>query len=264
MNSGVPIASVCVIESQQWQFSDLSTYQIPQLPPTFFWSIAMSTSSDRQSFLRGMTFFAALMICNFLSGCSAANTWSTTSLSNQRSYLAATSVGAVALFAGGENSTGCFSTVDIYNFTSSSWTHANLWQPRSLLAATSILGSANIALFGGGNNGTGPSAVVDIYSSTSGTWSTASLSQARWYFGAASVGNIAAFGGGSNATGGAVSDVVDIYNVTGNTWKTARLSVARNQLSVVSVANAVILFAGGFVMCRVRFSSLCYSATSSS
>ena len=43
--------------------------------------------------------------------------------------------------------------------------------------------------------------VVDLYNSATGTWSTAQLSLARWALAAASIGNLALFGGGRSATG---------------------------------------------------------------
>jgi hypothetical protein len=43
---------------------------------------------------------------------------------------------------------------------------------------------------------TGPSNAVDLYNSATGMWSTAQLSVARYWFAAASVGNVALFAGG--------------------------------------------------------------------
>src|SRR4051812_21536917 len=69
--------------------------------------------------------------------------WTTASLSQARSALAATTVGNLALFAGGYNGTQS-DRVDIYNATSGNWTIASLSQPRFWLAATSV---GNLALF---------------------------------------------------------------------------------------------------------------------
>ncbi len=46
----------------------------------------------------------------------------------------------------------------------------------------------------------GPSNVVDLFNSATGTWSTAQLSVARYWFAAASVGNVALFAGGVAAS----------------------------------------------------------------
>jgi hypothetical protein len=71
----------------------------------------------------------------------------TTTLSQARYVLAATSSGELVFFAGGYNSTGPSNRVDIYNVTSGSWTTSTLSIPRVDLAATS---SQNLVFFGGG------------------------------------------------------------------------------------------------------------------
>src|SRR5688500_2393062 len=71
-----------------------------------------------------------------------------TTLSLPRYYLTATSVGNLALFAGGYD--GPFSVssqIDIYNLSSNEWTTTTLSTARYDLAATSV---GSIALFGGG------------------------------------------------------------------------------------------------------------------
>jgi len=90
-------------------------------------------------------------------------TWSTATLSVARSNLAATSVGNVALFGGGDGANGMCNTVDIYNATTGTWSTASLSVARWQLAATSV---GNVALFGGGCNDDGcddASSTVDIY-----------------------------------------------------------------------------------------------------
>jgi hypothetical protein len=78
-------------------------------------------------------------------------THTTTTLSEARCCLAATSSGELVFFAGGYNSTGQPSDrVDIYNVTSGSWTTSTLSIPRYYLAATS---SQNLVFFGGGYDG---------------------------------------------------------------------------------------------------------------
>jgi hypothetical protein len=114
--------------------------------------------------------------------------WRTARLSMPRYSLAATSVGDVALFAGGAKTVGPtwprpreqeVSVVDIYNVTDGSWTTANLSIPRRNLTATSV---GDVALFAGGTfiNGSSQS-VVDIYNVTDGLSTTAFLSQPRSY-----------------------------------------------------------------------------------
>jgi hypothetical protein len=75
----------------------------------------------------------------------AQGTWSTARLSVAREYLAAASVGNVALFAGGQRSYSA--VVDVYNGTTGAWSTAQLSVARSGLAATSV---GNVAVFAGG------------------------------------------------------------------------------------------------------------------
>jgi len=76
-----------------------------------------------------------------------AQVWSTATLSEARGYLAVTSVGDLALFGGGSNSTSFSARVDIYNSTSGTWSTATLSEARNYLAATTV---GDLALFGGG------------------------------------------------------------------------------------------------------------------
>ncbi len=87
----------------------------------------------------------------------AQGTWSTAQLSVARSHLAATSVGNLAIFAGGL----------VYYY------------PTGSVSPSST-----------------ESDVVDLYNSATGTWSTARLSVARYNLAATSVGNLAFFAGG--------------------------------------------------------------------
>jgi predicted Ser/Thr protein kinase len=169
-------------------------------------------------------------------------TQTTATLSEARSYLAATSSSELVFFGGGLNATGASDRVDICNVTSGIWTTATLSVPRSELAATS---SGNLVFFAGGWN----NALivmyqqVDIYNMSNGSWSTATLSQARYGLAATSVGSIVLFAGGFDSV--TVSSVVDVYNVTSNMWTTASLSQARSSLAATSVANRYAVFAGG-------------------
>ena len=84
----------------------------------------------------------------------SAGTWSTAQLSVPRSSHAATSVGNVALFAGGYASgvtpISPSKTVDLYNYSTSKWSTDVLSAPRFVFAATSV---GNVALFAGGYGG---------------------------------------------------------------------------------------------------------------
>ena len=70
-------------------------------------------------------------------------------LSKARMSFAATSVGNVALFAGGYDWSRGVDVVDLYNLSTDTWTTAQLSVGRYLLAATSV---GNVALFAGGTS----------------------------------------------------------------------------------------------------------------
>ena len=77
---------------------------------------------------------------------SASGAWSTAQLSVARGILAATSVGNVAIFAGGLGNS-LSNAVDLYNSASGTWSTAQLSERRMGLAATSV---GNVAIFAGG------------------------------------------------------------------------------------------------------------------
>jgi hypothetical protein len=137
------------------------------------------------------TYANAVDLYNVTSG-----TWSTAQLSAARSLLAATSVGNVAIFAGGlfaaDSNNVVSNVVDLYNVVSGTWSTAQLSVARSYLAATSV---GNVAIFAGGFGYSWTDA-VDLYNSASGTWSTAQLSERRFGLAATSVENVAMFAGG--------------------------------------------------------------------
>jgi len=176
------------------------------------------------------------------------STWTTTTLSQARHDLAATTAGNKAIFAGGRTcgaGGSCASNVvDIYDLETGLWSTTTLSQPREGLASTTV---GNKAFFAGGNNIGGPNNVVDIYDVNTGEWSTAFLSQARLILAATTVGNKAFFAGGWN---GSPTNAVDVYDANlgepndPNTWSTTTLSQARASLCATAVANKA-MFAGG-------------------
>ena len=112
-------------------------------------------------------------------------THETAMLAQGRGFIAATSVGNKALFAGGRTtqSKSFSDVVDIYDADTGSWSTAWLLEARSFMAATCV---GDKAFFAGGGNGSDTCTdVVDIFDATSGTWTTDSLSQggnrrAKW------------------------------------------------------------------------------------
>jgi len=169
--------------------------------------------------------------------------WTSSSLCKPRSYLAATTVGEYAIFAGGSfdrvNPTGVpDATVDIYNGATGEWTcnFNGLSIGRKSLAATSLSTKAFFA--GGVDVNLALSKVVDIYDTSTGLWSTGSLSVAREMLSAASVGTQVLFAGGLGA-GNAPSSVVDIYDTSTGLWSTASLSSARYDIAAVTLGSDV-------------------------
>jgi hypothetical protein len=133
--------------------------------------------------------------------------WSTHDLSEPREYLAATTVGDLAIFAGGDD--GYFNVsgaVDVFNGATGKWHTEVLPHPRSQLTAASV---GDFAFFAGGFDADGyESDVIDIYNGATGEWvtSTLALSEARKELAATFCGNSAIFGGGGS--NGIVVDVV--------------------------------------------------------
>ncbi len=175
--------------------------------------------------------------------------WSQLNFSEPRSWLAATTVNNLALFAGGQTETNVSNRVDIFNITSGIWTVANLSVPRSHLAATTV---GEIAFFGGGQDYYGEVfySTVDIFNITSGKWIISNLSIGRSWLAATTLNNqYAIFAGGTNLTAEFEfyipgMDIVDIFDIQTQKWSQARLSVPRFALAATSISGYA-LFGGG-------------------
>ena len=166
--------------------------------------------------------------------------WSTTNMSQARTFLAATSAGNQVFFAGGcaPGPNVITNVVDIYSTSAGTWSTASLSQARYGLSATS---AGNQVFFAGGFTtiwGNGPSNVLDIYNTSAGTWSTATLPSAIGTIAATSVGNEAFFASGSQ---------VDIYNTSAGTWSTATLPSAQGPSVATSAGNEVFFSNGSQV-----------------
>ena len=164
-----------------------------------------------------------------------------TPLSEERSLLAATSVGGYALFAGGGKVGGYESAVvDAYNTNlTRSTPKLPLIVGRRNLAAASV---GSYALFAGGSRyGIGPSNVVDAYDEALTRSTPIVLTTARYSFVGATSGGYALFAGGGGSSGMAV----DAYDVSlTRTTAPAALSFVRENLAAVSV-RGYTLFGGG-------------------
>ncbi|MBL8010423.1 MAG: T9SS type A sorting domain-containing protein [Flavobacteriales bacterium] len=172
-------------------------------------------------------------------------------LSQARVEIATAVVGNKVLFAGGHNAIWnssyydctAYSTIDIYDMATQTWSTTTLSEARAGMASAVLDGKA---YFAGGYRGTGVgvSDRVDIYDSATDSWSTATLSEARaFYGGGVAVGGKVMFAGGITGEE-ACSATVDIYDPAADAWSTATLSAPREGVQAASVGNYAI-FAGG-------------------
>jgi len=177
-----------------------------------------------------------LFILLMLFGCCSGSIFIPT-LSQACFSMVATTVGELAMFAGGRTETENSNVIDIYNLTSNSWITSTLSQYSASVATT----VGELAMFAGGYNSyNGNPNVVDIYNLTSNSWSTTTLS----LYGASAattVGELAMFAGGSNGTG--YPNIVDIYNLTSNSWSTTTL--LQYDSSAATTVGELAMFAGG-------------------
>jgi hypothetical protein len=179
----------------------------------------------------------------------ATGQWTNAHLSLARTGLAATSVGDLAFFGGGDTAAGFTDVVDIYNADTGQWSVSHLSQPRALLASTS---TQNFAIFAGGESTKSASAerTADIYDSATGTWSRTRLSSARSGIAAVTAAGRAIFAGGTN-TESLGSDIVDIFtpipgvvaSVSGTAGKTLSVTIHNHGTTNVPVGATLALYA---------------------
>ncbi|NEQ64451.1 MAG: hypothetical protein F6K21_02915 [Symploca sp. SIO2D2] len=174
-------------------------------------------------------------------------------LSQARDRLAATTVGNLAIFAGGNNS----NVVDVFRYDGNGNIERvehhglTLSEPRDRLAATTV---GNLAIFAGGNGKDGRSDVVDVFRYYSNgniervEHHGLTLSEPRCNLAATTAGNLAIFAGGYGNNNW--SDVVDVFRCdsNGNIERVEhhgfKLSQARSDLAATTAGNLAI-FAGG-------------------
>ncbi|MEM1448851.1 MAG: hypothetical protein AAGI22_07045 [Planctomycetota bacterium] len=137
-------------------------------------------------------------------------TWSVMpALSVPRTHLSATSVGDIALFAGGLDRLGMPSdVVELYDDATGTWSRATLSQEGIIPVAASV---GSKALFANPFGTT--SDVVDIYDASVGQWSTATLQVPHSSTAATTLGSRVYFAGDA-------SGAVDIYDDSTGQWST--------------------------------------------
>ncbi|HEU5164245.1 MAG TPA: hypothetical protein VFU29_01825 [Chitinophagaceae bacterium] len=178
-------------------------------------------------------------------------------LSQPRDAMAVASAGTKVLFAGGGviMAPGQFghatSRVDIYDYSTNSWSTAELCAPRISIAATV---NDNKIFFAGGDtinwdaDDGWPVDSVDIYDATTNTWTVSHLSCAGYNIAAVAVGNKVLFAGGNpgylSESGIYRGKQVDIFDVLNNTRSNATLTESKDRIAATTLNNK-IFFAGG-------------------
>lgn len=169
-------------------------------------------------------------------------------LSQARGGIAATVVGNLAIFAGGWiNLSGVTSDrVDIYNFTTNTWSQATLSQARAYASAATV--GSKVIIAGGITTLNSPTNRVDIYDAETGLWTQATLSSPRSFSdNGATLNGKVYFPGGGNFHGSGfntASNVIDVYDAASNSWSVMNLQTARVEHSVIAVGDYLVV-AGG-------------------
>ncbi|WP_165864775.1 Kelch repeat-containing protein [Rufibacter latericius] len=182
----------------------------------------------------------------------ATGRWSTARLSQARSAIATVAAGDKVFFAGGRlhgggtgDSDVNFSTVDIYDAATGSWSVASLSEPRAYVAAAAL---GDKVFFAGGERGGDflPSARVDIYDLSTGQWSAVSLSEPRRLVTAVAAGEKVFFAGGhkDDIWEPTLSNRVDVYDGATGTWSTTSLNYTLGHLAGLAVGDDVYWLAG--------------------
>ncbi|KAJ2305904.1 hypothetical protein IWW51_003504 [Coemansia sp. RSA 2702] len=130
-------------------------------------------------------------------------------LSVPRSSISATSVGQLALFAGGRLQNGSYTdVVDIYDRKAKKWTASRLSAARSEIGAGSVAG--RYALFAGGFDASfKPMSLVDVYDAETGKWLQLQMSMPRAAPRLLDLGSVAAIVGGLSGDLQYLSNAVD-------------------------------------------------------
>ena len=149
------------------------------------------------------------------------------SLSSARTVLPVTAADKL-VFAGGHIGNNIYSDeVDIYNFSTNTWSSAKLSKAE---AKTNITLGNKIVFVG--------KTVIDVYDAASNTW--AASPNLTGVAPLAAINNKVFFGGG-----GLTSTQLNIYDLASNTWSTASLSEGRAGITAITVGDKII-FAGGY------------------
>ena len=161
-----------------------------------------------------------------------------------RTMITVATVGNKLLLAGGwlQPGSNSSSRVDIYDFSTQSWSSTNISVPRAEMA-TATLG--NKVFFAGGEvPGFWGTSRVDIYDASTNTWSEAQLSDPRGVLSIAVLGQKIFFTDDDNGQM-STAGKVDIYDDATKAWSVITLRTARVFSTATAVGNKVY-FAGGY------------------
>jgi hypothetical protein len=165
--------------------------------------------------------------------------------------MACAVVGDLAFFAGGFDmlTSEVTDIVDIYRFSTNTWTTDTLSLGRAFAAAVAV--GSKILVAGGTFNINEQSNVVDIYDTATGLWTTWNLSSPRSFYpwNAASVGTNAFFvgGGATDLSQGAWtsgSDAIDSYDGFLNQWTVENLPQPLIIHAVAGTENRLVVGGG--------------------
>ncbi|WP_149030914.1 neuraminidase-like domain-containing protein [Moorena producens] len=173
-------------------------------------------------------------------------------LSLARISLAATTVGNLAIFAGGIDGNVESDVVDVFEYKNGNLErkehNLKLSVGRKFHAATTV---GNLAIFAGGSGNDFDSDAVDVFEYQDGNLvkkeHNLKLSVARIFLAATTVGNLAIFAGGKSH--GSYVDTVDVFEYQNGTLVkkevNLKLSQGRQYLAATTVGNLAI-FTGGY------------------
>ena len=166
-------------------------------------------------------------------------------LSQARENISVASAGNKILFAGGFLASSVIpekSRVDIYDFSTNTWSTAELSEARYDMG---VAVHQNKIFFAGGTYSSSsllalPSWRIDVYNTSTNSWTIDSLSVARPPVGA-SVADKVIFAGGGLWD---YSANVDIYHTTSSFWSASNLSFGR-KINAATTIGTKAFFAGG-------------------
>jgi len=169
-------------------------------------------------------------------------------LSESRYGVAVAAVGNKLLFAGGTDGYTNFSTVDIYDINTQTWSAAQLSEARAGIAAVAIgskiLFAGGVKQFDWDNGWYNTTSRVDIFDISTNTWTITELPEPRHFIyeqKGAAVGNKAFFAGRYDNY---VADNIFIYDIPSDSWTTRPLGLQRYEHAITSAGNKVFI-AGG-------------------